>query len=138
VIYTSSKWKTNAFSCTLKISTKTHSLLLAGDIEAIQEDELVNSIPEKLKADVLLAPHHGSATSSTSPFLRAVRPEFALFQVGYLNRYHHPKPEVMQRYLDFGIKPLRTDTSGAITLQFGSAITVNEYRKDHARYWYSR
>ncbi|MFZ6801234.1 DNA internalization-related competence protein ComEC/Rec2 [Undibacterium sp. Di24W] len=138
VIYTSSKWKSNALSCTLKISTKTHSLLLTGDIEAIQEDELVNSIPGKLKADVLLAPHHGSGTSSTTPFLQSVRPELALFQVGYLNRYQHPKPEVMQRYLDFGIKPLRTDTSGAITLQFGSVITVNEYRKDHARYWYSR
>lgn len=146
VIYTSSKWKSNALSCTLKISTKTHSLLLAGDIEAIQEDELVNSIAPKLKADVLLAPHHGSGTSSTTPFLLAVKPELALFQVGYLNRYQHPKPEVMQRYLDFGIKPLRTDISGAITLQFGSAIkvsdtannTANEYRKDHARYWYSR
>lgn len=142
VIYTSSKWKSNALSCTLKISTKTHSLLLAGDIEAIQEDELVNSIAPKLKADVLLAPHHGSGTSSTEPFLLAVKPELALFQVGYLNRYQHPKPEVMQRYLDFGIKPLRTDTSGAITLQFGSAIkvnnTANEYRKDHARYWYGQ
>jgi len=142
VIYTSNKWKSNALSCTLKISTKTHSLLLAGDIEAIQEDELVNSIAPKLKADVLLAPHHGSGTSSTEPFLLAVKPELALFQVGYLNRYQHPKPEVMQRYLDFGIKPLRTDTSGAITLQFGSAIkvnnTANEYRKDHARYWYGQ
>jgi competence protein ComEC len=136
VIYTSNKWKTNALSCTLRISTKTYSLLLTGDIEAIQEDELVNSIPDKLAANVLLAPHHGSGTSSTSAFLQAVKPELALFQVGYLNRYHHPKTEVMQRYLDFGIKPLRTDTSGAITLQFGSAIKVNEYRQQHARYWF--
>lgn len=136
VIYTSNKWKTNALSCTLKISTKTYSLLLAGDIEAIQEDELVNSIPDKLAANVLLAPHHGSGTSSTSAFLQAVKPELALFQVGYLNRYHHPKTEVMQRYRDFGIKPLRTDTSGAITLQFGSAIKVSEYRREHARYWF--
>ncbi|MFA9274196.1 MAG: DNA internalization-related competence protein ComEC/Rec2 [Candidatus Aquirickettsiella gammari] len=136
VIYTSNKWKANALSCTLKISTKTYSLLLAGDIEAIQEDELVNSIPEKLAAHVLLAPHHGSGTSSTSAFLQAVKPELALFQVGYLNRYHHPKAEVMQRYLDFGTKPLRTDISGAITLQFGSAIKVSEYRREHARYWF--
>jgi competence protein ComEC len=111
-------------------------MLLAGDIEAVQEDQLVNRIPEKLAADVLLAPHHGSGTSSTAAFLQAVKPSLALFQVGYLNRYHHPKEAVMQRYLDFGIKPLRTDTSGAITLQFGSAISVSEYRKDHARYWY--
>lgn len=136
VIYTSDKWKPNALSCTLKISTRTHSLLLAGDIEAIQEDQLLNRIPQKLAADVLLAPHHGSGTSSTPAFLQAVNPTLALFQVGYLNRYHHPKQQVIQRYLDFGIKPLRTDTSGAITLQFGSAISVSEYRKEHARYWY--
>ncbi len=136
VIYTSDKWKPNALSCTLKISTKSHSLLLAGDIEAIQEDQLVNRISQKLKSDVLLAPHHGSGTSSTATFLQTVAPRIALFQVGYLNRYHHPKPEVMQRYHDFGIKPLRTDTSGAITLQFGDALNVSEYRVDHARYWY--
>lgn len=136
VIYTSDKWKPNALSCTLKVSTKTHAILLTGDIEAVQEDQLVNRIPEKLAADVLLAPHHGSGTSSTAAFLQAVKPSLALFQVGYLNRYHHPKEAVLQRYLDFGIKPLRTDTSGAITLQFGSAISVSEYRKEHARYWY--
>lgn len=138
VIYTSDKWKTNALSCTLKISTKTSSLLLAGDIEAIQEDELVNAIPQKLPATVLLAPHHGSGTSSTAAFLKAVQPQYAVFQVGYLNRYHHPKPEVMQRYLDFGIKPLRTDTGGAITLQFGSTLKLAEYRVEHPRYWYRR
>lgn len=136
VMYTSDKWKPNALSCTLKVSTKSHSILLAGDIEAIQEDQLVNRIPQKLKSDVLLAPHHGSGTSSTLAFLQAVAPQIALFQVGYLNRYHHPKPEVMQRYYDFGIKPLRTDKSGAITLQFGGALTISEYRIEHARYWY--
>ncbi|MBY0574470.1 MAG: DNA internalization-related competence protein ComEC/Rec2 [Undibacterium sp.] len=136
VIYTSDKWKTNALSCTIKISTKTHSLLLAGDIEALQEDQLVNRISQKLKANILLAPHHGSGTSSTLAFLQAVQPDIALFQVGYLNRYHHPKAEVMQRYIDFGIKPLRTDKSGAITLQFGDTLTVEKYREVHARYWY--
>jgi competence protein ComEC len=67
-----------------------------------------------------------------------VQPQYAVFQVGYLNRYHHPKPEVMQRYLDFGIKPLRTDTGGAITLQFGSTLKLAEYRVEHPRYWYRR
>lgn len=136
--YESQKWKPNARSCTLKISTKTHSMLLAGDIEAIQEDELVNSIPTKLRADVLLAPHHGSGTSSTPAFLQTVQPQLAVFQVGYLNRYHHPKPEVFQRYADFGIKRLRTDEAGAITLQFGTELRFSEYRSEHRRYWYQR
>lgn len=134
--YASNKWKPNARSCTLKISTAKYSILLPGDIEAIQEDELVNSIPEKLAATVLLAPHHGSGTSSTAAFLQAVHPEVALFQVGYLNRYHHPKPEVYERYADFGVNRLRTDETGAITLQFGTTVLISKYRTEHLRYWY--
>jgi competence protein ComEC len=134
--YDSTKWKPNARSCTLKITNGNHSVLLPGDIEAIQEDELVNSIPSKLRADVLLAPHHGSGTSSTLPFLNAVQPSLAIFQVGYLNRYRHPKAEVFQRYADLGIERLRSDESGAIQVRLGRTITISEYRKEHARYWY--
>lgn len=136
--YDSVKWKPNAYSCTLKISTDKYSILLPGDIEAVQEKELLNTVPDKLHATVLLAPHHGSGTSSTSDFLSAVHPEFALFQVGYRNRYHHPKTEVFERYADFGVKRLRTDEAGAITLQFGSTLIISEYRTEHARYWYRR
>jgi competence protein ComEC len=136
VSYESTKWKPNARSCTLKVSTANDSLLLPGDIEAIQEDELINSIPEQLRSTVLLAPHHGSGTSSTPEFLRTVQPQWAIFQVGYLNRYHHPKPEIFSRYADFGINRLRTDESGAITLHFGASLQISEFRREHHRYWY--
>jgi competence protein ComEC len=136
--YEIDKLKPNARSCILKVSAGHLSLLLPGDIEASQENELVNSVPEKLAANVLLAPHHGSGTSSTSAFLHAVHPEFAVFQVGYRNRYHHPKAEVVQRYADFGVNRLRTDEAGAITLQFGSTLAISEYRTEHKRYWYHR
>ncbi|MFZ6767103.1 DNA internalization-related competence protein ComEC/Rec2 [Undibacterium sp. Di26W] len=136
--YDSNKWKPNARSCVLRVSTARYSMLLPGDIEAIQEDELVNMIPQKLPADVLLAPHHGSGTSSTPAFLRAVHPALAVFQVGYLNRYHHPKTEVYARYADFGIKRLRSDESGAITLQFGASLTTSQFRQENARYWFDR
>ena len=142
--YTSQKWKPNARSCTLKITPSNPgapamtplSLLLAGDIEAVQEDELVGSIPDQLRATVLLAPHHGSGTSSTLPFLLAVQPSVAIFQVGYRNRYHHPKPQVFERYRNLGIQRLRNDASGAITLQFGNTLSIRTYRSEHARYWY--
>jgi competence protein ComEC len=122
--YDSTKWKPNARSCVLKVSTSHYAMLLPGDIEAVQEDELVNSIPDKLRANVLLAPHHGSGTSSTPAFLQAVQPELAIFQLGYLNRYHHPKTEVWNRYADFGIKRLRTDESGCnhITIRYIIAV----------------
>lgn len=136
--YDSEKWKPNARSCTLKVTLNGHSILLPGDIEATQEAELVQDQAASLSADVLLAPHHGSGTSSTLPFLRAVDPQIALFQVGYRNRYRHPKQEIFARYGELGITRLRTDEAGAISLRFGSAIEVSEYRSAHARYWYGR
>jgi competence protein ComEC len=138
VSYTSDKWKPNARSCTLKISAAGQSILLPGDIEATSEIELVNRIPGQLRSTVLLAPHHGSGTSSTEGFLDAVAPSLALFQVGYRNRYRHPKPEVFARYAEHGIDRVRTDVAGAITLQFARDLTLSTYRSSHARYWYDR
>ncbi|MBI1891960.1 MAG: DNA internalization-related competence protein ComEC/Rec2 [Burkholderiales bacterium] len=138
VSYDSTKWKPNARSCTLKISQGGHSILLAGDIEAVQEDELIGSQGNNLQATVLLAPHHGSGTSSTEAFLKMVKPELALFQVGYRNRFRHPKQEVYERYGNLGIRRLRSDESGAIELRFGTSVSSTEYRKTHARYWYSK
>lgn len=136
--YDSSKWKPNARSCTLKISIGTQSMLLAGDIEATQESELVVAQGERLVSTVLLAPHHGSGTSSTAEFLQTVKPQLAIFQVGYRNRFHHPKPEVYERYGDAGITRLRTDDAGAIALQFGTSLTTQQFRTEHARYWHAR
>jgi len=113
--------KPNARSCTLKISAGEHAALLTGDIEAPQERALLARAGEQLRADVLLAPHHGSGTSSTPEFLDAVAPSIALFQVGYRNRYRHPKASVVERYQQRGIKVLRSDRSGAVALQFGDA-----------------
>ncbi len=135
-VYASSKWKPNAKSCTLKITNAKQSMLLAGDIEAVQEDELVNGNADKLPSTVLLAPHHGSGTSSTLSFLQAVAPRFALFQLGYHNRYHHPRPDIWQRYAELGITRLRSDQTGAITFTFSDRVDVDEYRQTHARYWY--
>ena len=136
--YDSTKWKPNARSCTLKVTRGAHSMLLPGDIEATQERELVAADADRLRSTVLLAPHHGSGTSSTLPFLQAVRPQLAIFQVGYRNRYHHPKPEVFARYADLDIGRYRNDLSGAITLQFGTTLSIGQYRSTHARYWYGR
>lgn len=136
--YESAKWKPNARSCTIKISLGGKSILLPGDIEAGQEAELLEGDREQLRSTVLLAPHHGSGTSSTRRFLLAVQPEIALFQVGYRNRYRHPKPEVFERYGELGIQRIRTDTAGAVTFRFAGRLDVTEFRSEHARYWYGR
>lgn len=130
--------KSNALGCTLKITLGAQSILLPADIGLPQEARLVQSDPQHLRSTVLLAPHHGSGTSSSLAFLQAVQPQLALFQVGYRNRYGHPKQEVFERYGNLGIQRLRNDESGAITLQFGTSFQFSEYRSEHARYWYGR
>jgi competence protein ComEC len=130
--------KPNARGCTLRVSAPGGSMLLAADIEAAQEAQLVLAARDKLRADILLAPHHGSGTSSTPAFLQAVAPAVGIFQVGYRNRYHHPKQEVWARYGEQGIRRLRTDESGAVSLDVGTQVEVREYRREHQRYWYGR
>ena len=130
--------KANARSCTLRITNGTRTVLLAGDIEAAQEAALLERARDRLRADVLLAPHHGSGTSSTAAFLQAVQPGVAIFQVGWRNRYHHPKPEVYERYGALGVERLRTDEAGALALEVGTAVGWRAYRTAHARYWYGR
>ncbi len=136
--YAQTSLKPNARSCTLRISWGDKAVLLTGDIEAPQEYALLERVPDRLHAQVLLAPHHGSGTSSTIAFLEAVAPEIAIFQVGYRNRYHHPKPEVFERYRQLGIQRFRTDEFGAIELEIDHSIKVKPYRTEHARYWFGR
>lgn len=128
----------NARSCVLHVRAAAGSVMLAGDIEAKQEARLLARVPtELLRADVLLAPHHGSRTSSTEAFLRAVAPSWAIFQVGYRNRYHHPHPTVTARYDTLGIATLRSDRDGAVTIRMreGRAPVVRRERVDAPRYW---
>ncbi len=130
--------KPNARSCVLRIRAGRHAVLLGGDIEAPQERALVARAADRLRADVLLAPHHGSGTSSTPEFLDAVRPGMALFQVGYRNRYRHPKAEVVARYDARGIRVLRSDQAGAVTLGIDDHGIALKQRCETPRYWSSR
>jgi competence protein ComEC len=136
--YADTGLKANARSCVLRIDNGKRAILLAGDIEAAQEAALLAGAPSRLRADVLLAPHHGSGTSSTPAFLQAVEPRFGVFQVGYRNRYRHPKKEVYERYGALGIQRFRTDESGALTLDFGDDVEVQSHRQAYKRYWFER
>ena len=105
--------KSNAMSCVLRVATAERSVLLTGDIERDQEAQLVAAVGERLQSDVLIAPHHGSRTSSTAAFLDAVRPRIAVFQAGYRNRFGHPAPDVLARYRERGIRIVASPRCGA-------------------------
>jgi competence protein ComEC len=129
--------KDNDRGCVVKISNHYHQALLATDIERPSEAALVASQSDALAATVLVAPHHGSKTSSTIPFLSAVHPQIAIFSAGYLNRFHHPNPEIVARYQSQGINRLfRTDQSGAVVVDFDqSAVHVSQWRQEAPHYW---
>jgi competence protein ComEC len=92
-----------------------------------------------LRADILLAPHHGSRTSSTAEFLDAVRPGIVVIPVGYRNRFGHPKADVLGRYEASGARVLRTDLDGAVTVRLGTqAILAEGERTASQRYWRDR
>ena len=110
-------------------------MLLTADIEAMQENALVQRMGKDLKADVLLVPHHGSKTSSIEGFIDAVQPRWALLQHGYRNRYGHPAPVVVQRYAALGIRMLDSPQCGAMHWRSDQADEVLCQRELDKRYW---
>jgi competence protein ComEC len=89
-------------------------LVLAGDIEAKGEAGLVRSFGPRLDADLVAAPHHGSRTSSSPPFVRATSPAWVVASTGRDNRYGFPRPETVARYRAAGATVLATAEVGAI------------------------
>lgn len=130
----------NNQSCVLKVTTQFGSVLMSGDIERETESYLYHTMPEKLLADILIIPHHGSNTSSVAGFIAAVEPEYAVFTVGYKNRYRLPNNKVVRRYQQLSrAKLLRTNETGALIfkLQQDSAFQPLSYRKLAKRYWHA-
>jgi len=125
----------NSRSCVLRVETRHGAVLLTGDIEARDERRLLEG-GDALAASTLLAPHHGSGTSSSPEFLSAVRPAHAVFAVGYRNRFGHPKEAVLARYAAAGASVWRTDRDGAVTVRLDEGGTsVARYREENPRYW---
>lgn len=126
----------NNSSCVLKVTGRYGSALLTGDIEARAESSLRRRWGGKLASDVLLVPHQGSATSSTASFIDLVNPRWAIVSAGYLNRYGHPRPEVVARYRRRRIPVLNTAYTGAVIVDFPpSGLKVHEWRRERPRYW---
>lgn len=132
----------NHLSCVLRIeSAGGRSALLVGDIEAADEAALLaraaapaeDETAPRLRSDVLVAPHHGSRTSSSLPFVAAVAPSDVVFTAGYRDRFGHPAPEVVARYA--GARQWRSDRDGALVFVLGDAVTASAWRAQRQRYW---
>ncbi len=113
---TRDKWRnSNNNSLVIRISFGAVSFLFPGDIMAAAERELTQMTNSQLDSTVLMAPHHGSRTSSTDVFLDAVNPQICVISCGWKSHYKFPHPEVLQRYERRGYRTYRTDSHGAVT-----------------------
>jgi competence protein ComEC len=131
--------KSNDASCVLQVEASGRRVLLSSDIEAVSEAGLLGRDPAGLASDVVVAPHHGSRTSSTLAFIAATSPRWVIFPVGYRNRFRHPNPEVWARWSASGARLLRTDASGAVRVRLGAGdVQVDTAREAFPRYWHGR
>ena len=128
----------NDNSCVLMIDNGKYKILLTGDIEKYAEQELLHNMPEKLAANIIVAPHHGSKTSGIPKFISAVHPEIVLYATGYRNRYHFPHPSVIKEYEKINALAFNTSESGSIQFIVGKnglETKPQEYRKMNKKYW---
>ncbi len=125
----------NNGTCLLKITAKDGaSVLFSGDVEKKAETALLRAVPMLLAADVLLAPHHGSKSSSSLAFIEAVDPSMLLISAGKLNHFGHPHSEVLQRYEARLVKIYSTASHGAVEVEFSprqEAHIVSTYRPNN-------
>jgi competence protein ComEC len=106
------------------------SVLLTGDIGTDVEQMLLPSL-DLLPTVVLKSPHHGSGTSSSAPFIEAIRPALVVIGVGRANPYGHPRPHVLERYRDVGARVLRTDRHGQIEISTDGQSVATKTRTNH-------
>ena len=121
----------NDSSCVLRVAAHDKSVLIAADIEARGERAL-RAVPD-LAAEVVIVPHHGSASSSSADFVAATRPRWALVSAAHANRWGFPRPDVRQRWEQQGAAVLVTGDSGAITIELDAHGTRRPDRTRPAR-----
>jgi len=125
----SDKWRnTNNNSLVVKVSYGDAAFLFSGDITVPAELELVGLAAGRLSSMVLIAPHHGSRSSSSQEFIEKVDPEVVVVSCGHNSRFNFPHPEILQRYNDLGVSIYRTDLNGAVNLSTnGQQLEVNSF-----------
>jgi competence protein ComEC len=115
----------NNWSVGIKVSNGKHSFVMCGDAEREAEEDMLATKLD-LSADVLKLSHHGSDTSSTKKFVKAVNPKYAVISVGKGNTYGHPSKSTIKMLKENKIKYFRTDEQGTIVITSdGEKLTSN-------------
>ncbi|WP_256585263.1 DNA internalization-related competence protein ComEC/Rec2 [Pseudomonas sp. Irchel 3H9] len=123
----------NPKSCVLQVQANGERLLLTGDIDRAAERAFLDS-PLAVRTDWLQAPHHGSRSSSSWPFLRRLAPTSVLISRGRGNAFGHPHPQVVERYQTLGSQLYDSAEHGAVRLQLGAFLPPIVARSQR-RFW---
>ncbi|MFN3354456.1 MAG: DNA internalization-related competence protein ComEC/Rec2 [Pseudomonas sp.] len=123
----------NPKSCVLQVQANGERLLLTGDIDRDAERAFLAS-SLAVRTDWLQAPHHGSRSSSSRPFLQRLAPTSVLISRGRSNAFGHPHPQVMQRYEALGSRVYDTAEQGAVRLQLGT-FAPPDVARSQRRFW---
>jgi competence protein ComEC len=129
----------NNHSCVIKIASRGASVLLTGDIEKEAEQMLVsmNTGSSKLKANVLVAAHHGSKTSSIRSFIQAVSPEYVVVSSSYYNQWRFPHASVLANFKELNATVYNTAYDGEVVFEFSNGkVKSKAYRQRWNSPWY--
>jgi competence protein ComEC len=108
----------NDHSLALLLRYRDISFFIPTDMSSRIERQLLKQLgAPALRADLLIAPHHGSKSSSSPEFLDAVQPRAAIFSARPGGWYQMPHPQVIERFRERRIRILRTDRDGAVTVR---------------------
>jgi competence protein ComEC len=129
----------NDASCVLLVRGVRGSALLTGDIPRLMEELMVSRI-QCLAVDLVVAPHHGSATSSSVALVKATSPAKVIFAAGHGNRWRFPADSVVDRWKSVGASGLVTSEIGAVTVRFSTSGQASFWleRLRHQRLWRAR
>jgi competence protein ComEC len=125
----------NDRSCALSVAGTGGAALLLADPGAKAETMLA---AQPVDADVVLIPHHGSASSSSQPLVDAVSARIGIVSSGFGNRWGHPRADVVARWRSSGTTVLGTAAEGAVRIRFrccGRPLEVESERRDRPRWW---
>jgi len=140
----------NDHSCVIRVSDVNGSVLLTGDISSEVEKQLVNNENVLLNSDAMLAPHHGSNTSSSDLFIKAVSPKYVVYSAGFMNRWHMPTVAVKKRYQENNVEAYNTAETGMVEINImldnsgedpnnvmNKTLTVMPYKQATFPFWFA-
>lgn len=125
----------NDSSCVLRVEASGVAALLAGDIGKLIESRLVRDQRDRLRAEFVLVPHHGSGSSSSEPFVAATGAQLALVSAGHRNRFGHPQTAVVERWRAAGAAVWNTAETGHMSLRLAPQAQPRALRSERPALW---